>query len=108
MRIRRYGLRLQPGINVEIVDPEDDYRFNETWQGYFKLKNRQGVTPDLAKALVRKHNTIIGAMLMRRGDIDGLICGVTTRFYTQLEHIEDIIGLDKDAEDRKSTRLNSS
>ncbi|HLS16539.1 MAG TPA: NADP-dependent malic enzyme [Paenalcaligenes sp.] len=98
MRIRRYGLRLQPGINVEIVDPEDDYRFNETWQGYFKLKNRQGVTPDLAKALVRKHNTIIGAMLMRRGDIDGLICGVTTRFYTQLEHIEDIIGLDKDAE----------
>lgn len=97
MRIRRYGLRLQPGVNVEIVDPEDDYRFNETWQGYFKLKNRQGVTPDIAKALVRKHNTIIGAMLMRRGDVDGLICGVTTRFYTQLEHIKDIIGLAKDA-----------
>ena len=97
MRIRRYGLRLQPGVNVEIVDPEDDYRFNETWQGYFKLKNRHGVTPDLAKALVRKHNTIIGAMLMRRGDVDGLICGVTTRFYTQLEHIQDIIGLDEKA-----------
>lgn len=97
MRIRRYGLRLQPGINVEIVDPEDDYRFNETWQGYFKLKSRQGVTPDIAKALVRKHNTIIGAMLMRRGDVDGLICGVSTRFYTQLEHIKDIIGLDENA-----------
>ncbi|HLR30200.1 MAG TPA: NADP-dependent malic enzyme [Paenalcaligenes sp.] len=97
MRIRRYGLRLEPGVNVEIVDPEDDYRFNETWQGYFKLKNRHGVTPDLAKALVRKHNTIIGAMLMRRGDVDGLICGVTTRFYTQLEHIQDIIGLDEGA-----------
>lgn len=93
MRIKRYGLRLQPGVNVEIVDPEDDYRFNETWQGYFKIKSRQGVTPDLAKQLVRKHNTIIGAMLMLRGDVDGMICGVSNRFYTQLEHVRDIIGL---------------
>jgi len=98
MRIKRYGLRLEPGVNVEIVDPEDDYRFNETWQGYFKLKSREGVTPDIAKAQVRKHNTIIGAMLMRRGDVDALICGVSTRFYTQLEHIEDIIGLSEEAQ----------
>src|SRR5690625_1356666 len=97
MRIKRYGLRLQPGINVEIVNPEDDYRFNETWQDYFKLKSRHGVTPDLAKALVRKHNTIIGAMLMRRGDVDAFICGVSTRFYDQLEHIRDLIGLQENA-----------
>jgi len=97
MRIKRYGLRLQPGVNVEIVDPEDDYRFNETWQGYFKIKSRQGVTPDLAKQLVRKHNTIIGAMLMLRGDVDGMICGVSNRFYTQLEHVRDIIGLEPGA-----------
>lgn len=98
MRIKRYGLRLTPGVNVEIVNPEDDYRFNETWQEYFTLKSRDGVTPEIAKALVRKHNTIIGAMLMRRGDVDALICGVSTRFYTQLEHIEDIIGLREGAQ----------
>src|SRR5690625_6225168 len=62
MRIRRYGLRLQPGINVEIVDPEDDYRFNETRQGYFKLKISQVINLELTKALVRKHNTINGSM----------------------------------------------
>lgn len=92
MRIKRYGLRLQPGINVEIVDPEDDFRYNETWQAYYQIKGRQGVTPAVAKALVRKHNTLIGAMLIRRGDADAMICGVNTRFYHQLSHIEDIIG----------------
>ncbi|WP_269900218.1 NADP-dependent malic enzyme [Paenalcaligenes faecalis] len=92
MRIKRYGLRLQPGVNFEIVDPEDDYRYNETWQAYYQIKSRQGVTPDVAKALVRKHNTLIGAMLIRRGDADAMICGITTRFYHQLAHIEDLIG----------------
>lgn len=92
MRIKRYGLRLQPGVNLEIVDPEDDYRYNETWQAYYQLKSRQGVTPDVAKALIRKHNTLIGAMLIRRGDADAMICGVNTRFYHQLAHVEDIIG----------------
>lgn len=93
MRIKRYGLRLQPGVNFEIVDPEDDDRYNETWQAYYEIKRRKGVTPEIAKALVRKHNTLIGAMLIRRGDADAMICGVSTRFYHQLAHIEDIIGL---------------
>lgn len=97
MRIKRYGLRLVPGENIEIVDPEDDYRYNETWQAYYEIKSRKGVTPAVAKADVRKHNTLIGAMLVRRGDADGMICGVGTRFYNQLSHIEDIIGLKEDA-----------
>ncbi|GGE73407.1 NADP-dependent malic enzyme [Paenalcaligenes hominis] len=97
MRIKRYGLRLQAGINFEIVDPEDDYRFNETWQAYYQIKGREGVTPEIAKALVRKHNTLIGAMLIRRGDADAMICGVTTRFDHQLVHVEEIIGRKDDA-----------
>ncbi len=92
MRIKRYGLRLEPGINLEIVDPEDDYRFNDTWQAYYQLKGREGVTPEIAKAMVRKHNTLIGAMLIRRGDADAMICGVTTRFDHQLVHINNVIG----------------
>lgn len=97
MRIKRYGLRLQAGANFEIVDPEDDYRFNETWQAYYQIKGREGVTPEIAKALVRKHNTLIGAMLIRRGDADAMICGVTTRFDHQLVHVEEIIGRKDDA-----------
>ncbi len=96
MRIKRYGLRLEAGVNFEIVDPEDDYRFNDTWQAYYKLKSREGITPDIAKAMVRKHNTLIGAMLIHRGDADAMICGVTTRFDKQLDHIKDIIGHKED------------
>lgn len=92
MRIKRYGLRLEAGTNFEIVNPEDDYRFNDTWQAYYKLKGREGITPEIAKAMVRKHNTLIGAMLIHRGDADAMICGVTTRFDKQLDHIKDIIG----------------
>ena len=92
MRIKRYGLRLEAGANFEIVNPEDDYRFNDTWQAYYQLKGREGITPEIAKAMVRKHNTLIGAMLIHRGDADAMICGVTTRFDKQLDHIKDIIG----------------
>lgn len=92
MRIKRYGLRLEAGTNFEIVNPEDDYRFNDTWQAYYKLKGREGITPEIAKAMVRKHNTLIGAMLIHRGDVDAMICGVATRFDKQLDHIKDIIG----------------
>src|SRR5690606_34424160 len=76
MRIKKFGLRLAAGKNIEIVDPEDDSRFNETWSAYYKLRGREGVTPTIAKAMVRKHNTLIGAMLLRRGDADALLCGV--------------------------------
>src|SRR5690606_38642447 len=72
MRIRKFGLRLTPGQNVEIVDPEDDSRFNETWSAYYKLRGREGVTPDIAKAMVRKHNSLIGVMLLQRGDADAM------------------------------------
>ena len=73
MRIKKFGLRMTPGVNLEIVDPEDDGRFNETWNAYYQLKGREGVTPAIAKAMIRKHNTLIGAMLLRRGDADALL-----------------------------------
>ncbi len=93
MRIKKMGLRLTAGQNIEIVNPEDDTRFTEAWTEYYKLKGRDGVTPTIAKSMVRKHNTLIGALLLRRGDADALLCGLTSKFDNQLSHVEDVIGL---------------
>ncbi|NLZ11117.1 MAG: NADP-dependent malic enzyme, partial [Alcaligenaceae bacterium] len=93
MRIQKFGLRLVPGQNIELVNPEDDERFNETWNGYYKLQGRNGVTPEIAKAMVRKHNTLIGAMLLQRGDADALICGIASKFDNQLKYVDEVIGL---------------
>lgn len=93
MRLKRFGLRLKAGTDFEIVDPEDDARFTETWSAYYQIQGRNGVTPDIAKAMVRKHNTLIGVMLMHRGDADGMLCGVASRFDNQLQYVEEVIGL---------------
>ncbi|MER1967057.1 NADP-dependent malic enzyme [Castellaniella sp. GW247-6E4] len=93
MRIKKFGLRLAQDSNIEIVDPEDDSRFNETWSAYYKLRGRDGVTPDIAKAMVRKHNSLIGVMLLQRGDADAMICGVASRFDNQLRYVQEVIGL---------------
>ncbi len=93
MRINKMGLRLVAGQNVEIVNPEDDTRFTEAWTEYYKLKGRDGVTPTIAKSMVRKHNTLIGALLLKRGDADALLCGLTSKYDNQLRHVDDVIGL---------------
>ncbi|AZV94241.1 NADP-dependent malic enzyme [Kerstersia gyiorum] len=92
MRLKKLGLRLEAGTHFEVVDPEDDVRFNETWQAYYQLKGRNGVTPAVAKAMIRKHNTLIGALLVKRGDADALICGVSSRYDNQLRYIDEVIG----------------
>lgn len=97
MRLKKFGLRLQIGTDIEVVDPEDDQRFNETWTAYYKLMGREGVTPDIAKAMVRKHNSLIAAMLLQRGDADAMLCGVASRFDNQLKHVQDVIGLKEGA-----------
>jgi malate dehydrogenase (oxaloacetate-decarboxylating)(NADP+) len=97
MRIKKMGLRLEIGKNIEIVDPEDDARFNESWQEYYRIKGREGVTPTVAKAMVRKHNTLIAVLLLKRGDADAVLCGIGSRFDNQLKYVEDVIGLQKGA-----------
>lgn len=93
MRIEKMGLRMKAGENFEIVNPEDDDRFHESWNAYYQLRSRHGVTPTIAKAMVRKHNTLIGVLLMQRGDADAMICGIGSRFDNQLKYIDEIIGL---------------
>jgi malate dehydrogenase (oxaloacetate-decarboxylating)(NADP+) len=92
-RIARAGLRIKPGRDVEIVNPEDDPRYRECWEDYQRLLGREGVTPSMAKAALRRSNTLISAMLLRRGDADAMLCGLVGRYDAHLEQVRDTIGL---------------
>jgi len=92
-RVERAGLRLKLGSDVEIVNPEDDPRYRACWEDYQHLMGREGVTPSMAKAALRRSNTLISAMLLRRGDADAMLCGLVGRFDVHLEHVRDSIGL---------------
>ncbi|MDP4073911.1 NADP-dependent malic enzyme [Acidovorax sp. A1169] len=96
-RIAKAGLRLQPGKDVEICDPEDDPRFRQYWETYHQLMGRRGATPEASKAAVRRSNTLIAALMVKLGDADAMICGMVGKFDSHLEHIRDIIGVKKGA-----------
>jgi malate dehydrogenase (oxaloacetate-decarboxylating)(NADP+) len=92
-RIKRFGLRLAPGRDCELVNPESDARYKEVWNEYYKLMRRRGVSPDDAKVHVRQSTTLIGAMLLRRGDGDALLCGTFGRHKDHLRHVANVIGI---------------
>jgi malate dehydrogenase (oxaloacetate-decarboxylating)(NADP+) len=96
-RIERAGLRIKSGEDFEVVNPESDSRYKETWQEYYQIMRRKGISPDDAKTAVRSATTLIGAMLVRRGDADALICGSVGRYHDHLKHINDVIGKRDDA-----------
>ena len=93
MRIQKIGLNLKPGRDFEIVNPESDPRYRELWSDYYALMKRDGVTPDLAKAKIRRDTTLIGAMMLRRGDGDALVCGTFGSYDYHLKQVADVIGL---------------
>jgi malate dehydrogenase (oxaloacetate-decarboxylating)(NADP+) len=92
MRIERAGLRLAVGRDFDIVDPENDPRFRSYWELYRSIMARQGVTPDSAKAAVRRSNTLIACLMLRRGEADGMLCGMVGRFDGHLDHVRAVIG----------------
>jgi malate dehydrogenase (oxaloacetate-decarboxylating)(NADP+) len=92
MRIERAGLRLRAGTDFELCDPEDDPRFRDYWELYHRLMGRDGVSPETAKAAVRRSNTLIAALMVRRGEADAMLCGLVGRYDAHLEHIRDVIG----------------
>ena len=91
-RIAKAGLRMQPGVDVEICDPSDDPRFRQYWEHYHQLMKRDGVTPEVAKAAVRRSNTIIASLMVKLGDADAMICGLVGTYETHLERIHNVIG----------------
>jgi malate dehydrogenase (oxaloacetate-decarboxylating)(NADP+) len=92
-RLKRFGLRLSPGRDFELVNPESDPRYKEVWTEYYRLMRRRGVSPDDAKVHIRQSTTLIGAMLLRRGDADALLCGTFGRHKDHLRHVNNVIGL---------------
>ncbi len=91
--IRELGLRLRPGQDVEVVDPRDNAYFAEAWQTYHQLMERRGVDPETARVRLRTRATALGAMLVRHGIADALICGTIGGYHSHLEHVVDILGL---------------
>ena len=92
MRIERAGLRLEAGRDFEICDPGNDPRFRDYWETYRGLMAREGFTADAAKAAVRRSNTLISAIMLRRGEADAMICGLVGRYDSHLDHIRQVIG----------------
>src|SRR5215203_2605119 len=92
-RLKRFGLSIQPGRDFDLVNPEDDPRYRDYVATYIETAGRKGITPDAARTQVRTNATVIGALAVRRGDADALICGLEGRFQSRLKNIKDIIGL---------------
>jgi len=97
MRLKKAGLRILPGVDFEIVNPGSDERHRELSAEYHQLMGRSGVPPELAKELLRKDATLIGAMLLRRGEVDAMLCGTVGSHAQHLRHIADVIGLEAQA-----------
>jgi malate dehydrogenase (oxaloacetate-decarboxylating)(NADP+) len=91
-RIAKAGLRIRLGADVTCVNPESDARFRQYWETYHRLMGRNGVTPEAAKAAVRRSNTLIGALAVHLGDADAMLCGLVGRFEQHLGHVQDVIG----------------
>jgi len=92
-RVERYGLRLRLGRDVECVNVHDDPRYRDTWSDYYQLAKRKGVTRALAQSEVRTRTTLIGAMLVRRGDADAMLCGTVGVYADHLRYVRTVIGL---------------
>ncbi|MBW7902874.1 MAG: NADP-dependent malic enzyme [Rhodocyclaceae bacterium] len=91
MRLAKIGSKLNIG-NFEVVNPNQDDRYKECWTAYHQLMKRHGVTVEIAKMRLRQDTTIIGAILLRLGYADGMVCGVSGRFAHHLRQVEEIIG----------------
>ncbi len=91
-RIEKYGLRLKPGRDCEIVNIDNDPRYKDFWQTYHRLTERKGVTEQFAKIEMRRRLTLIASMLLYKGEVDGLICGTWGSTAQHLNHIDQVIG----------------
>jgi malate dehydrogenase (oxaloacetate-decarboxylating)(NADP+) len=92
-RIERAGLRLQDGVNCEIVNPGKDDRFKQYVEAYHRMRARDGISPDLAKVVVRRSNSLIATLMLKMGDADGMICGTIGRYDLHLAQIQEVIGV---------------
>ena len=91
-RIAKFGLRLRPGLDYDVVNVELDERYRDFWQTYHHMMERRGVTAQMAKIEMRRRLTLIGSMLLHKGHVDGLIVGTWGTTQIHLNHIDQVVG----------------
>ncbi len=91
-QIEKFGLRIQPSVDFQVVNPETDDRYADFWQSYFAMTVRQGITEQYAKLEMRRRHTLIGAMMVHKGYADGMICGTFGTFALHLHYIDQVFG----------------
>ena len=91
-RIERFGLRLVEGVDYDVVNVENDHRYRDFWQTYHRMTERRGVTMPIAKIEMRRRLTLIGAMLLHKGEVDGMLCGTWGTTHAHLQYIDQVIG----------------
>lgn len=94
MRAERAGLTIRPSVDFEIVNPENDPRYRDYWGSYHSVMERHGVTPDLARAIMRTNTTAIGAVMVYREEADSLICGTFGQYLWHLKYISQLLARD--------------
>jgi malate dehydrogenase (oxaloacetate-decarboxylating)(NADP+) len=90
-RLERCGLPICPGRDFELVNPESDLRYRDYWQTYHEIMQRRGVTPDLAKAIIRSNTTAIAAVMVRREEADSMICGTFGQYLWHLNYVTQVL-----------------
>lgn len=96
-RIERFGLRLEKDVDYQVVNPENDERYTDYWQTFHALTKRKGVTESYARLEVRRRNTLIGSLMVSKGQADGLICGIVGSAAAHLHFIDVVIGHEEGA-----------
>ncbi|TYQ07331.1 UNVERIFIED_ORG: malate dehydrogenase (oxaloacetate-decarboxylating)(NADP+) [Zoogloea ramigera] len=91
-RIAKFGLRLKHGVDFDVINPDQDDRYRDYWQSYYALTSRAGVTQEYAKLEMRRRHTLIGAMMIKKGDADGMICGTFGTTELHLKYIDQVLG----------------
>ena len=92
-RLAQFGLRIKPGVDVEIINPESDPRYRDYWMEYFRLTERRGTSQEFAKIEMRRRLTLIGAMMIHMGDADGMLCGTFGTHDAHRHYVDQVIGL---------------
>jgi len=92
-RLKQLGLRMRAGADFNLVNPDEDPRYRDYWTTYHKLTERKGVSPEYAKIEMRRRNTLIGAMLMHKGEADAMLCGTFGAHALHLHYVDQVIGL---------------
>ncbi len=91
-RMNELSIKLKAGEDFEIINPQEDERYYDYWKYYHELMGRKGVSPTQAKNIVRTQTSVIAALMLKRGDVDAMICGTVGVFSIHLRHVTNIIG----------------